>query len=222
TTDEDATKNYLAWLKKVQDTKPEKLVIQGTYPRDACIRKLEDSSFFGIVVDGTGAVMALDLIKGSKYSIFNELASKDIIDALRPSVANRTLENKTKKPKPYQIKVDYKYDPEICPSLTLPSIRKAEEAQQTQPQQQSAPTPTPAPEPQPAPVSKPTPKPQPQPQPVPKPQSKPAPAPKPKPLPQPQQKPLPSLKDKLRNIPLPNLDPLELKDIPLPKRPGFE
>lgn len=218
TTDEDARKNYIAWVTKVKDIKPENIVIQGTYPRDACIRRLEDSSVFGVVVDETGTVVALDLIKGAKYPIFNELASKDISDAFRAGVANRTLENQTKKPKPYQVTVDYKYDSKICPSLTLPSIRKAEETQRTQPKQQSAPAP------QPAPVPKPTPKPQPQPTPVPKPQSKPAPAPAPKPQPQPQpeSKPFPSLKDKLRNIPLPNLDPSELKDIPLPKRPGFE
>ncbi|MGL5079806.1 MAG: energy transducer TonB, partial [Waterburya sp.] len=210
TTDEDARKNYLAWVTKVKNIKHEKIVIQGTYPRDACIRKLEDSSVFGVVVDETGAVVALDLIKGAKYPIFNELASQDI--------SVRTLENKTKKPKPYQVTVDYKYDPKICPSLTLPSIRKAEEAQQTQPKQQSAPAPTP--EPQPAPEPKPTPVPKPQSKPAPKPQ--PQPQRQPQPQPQPQQKPLPSLKDKLRNIPLPNLDPSELKDIPLPNKPSFE
>jgi outer membrane biosynthesis protein TonB len=218
TTDEDARKNYIAWVTKVKDIKHEKITILGTYPREACIRRLQDSSVFGVVVDETGTVVALDLIKGAKYPIFNQLASQDISDALRAGVADRTLDNQTKKPKPYQVTVNYKYDPKICPSLTLPSIRKAEEVQKTQPKQQPAPEPTPEPTPKPQPESKP----QPQPTPAPKPQSKPAPVPKPKPQPQPESKPLPSLKDKLRNIPLPNLDPSELKDIPLPNKPDFQ
>jgi hypothetical protein len=206
TTDEDARKNWLAWVSKVKDTKPEQINILGAYPRDACIRRLEDSSVFGVVVDETGTVVALDLIKGAKYPIFNQLASQDISD--------RTLDNKTKKPKPYQVTVNYKYDPKICPSLTLPSIRRAEETQKTQPVKEPtpAPAPAPAPKPQPTPISKP----------ASKPQSQPAPAPKPKPQFQPERKPLPSLKDKLRNIPLPNLDPSELKDIPLPDKPNFQ
>jgi outer membrane biosynthesis protein TonB len=209
TTDEDARKNYIAWVSKVKEIKPEKIEILGTYPRDACIRRLEDTSVFGVVVDKTGAVVALDLIKGAKYPIFNELASQEI--------SNRTLENKTKKPKPYQVTVNYKYDSEICPSLTLPSIQKAEEVQPTPPVKESTPAPAPAP----IPAPKPEPAPIPAPKPAPQPQSQPAPAPKPKPKPQPQRKPLPSLKDKLRNIPLPNLDPSDLKDIPLPKKPNF-
>ena len=116
TSDEDARKNYIAWLSEVKEIKPKAIKIEGTYPRDACIRRLEGTSVYGVVVDKTGKVVALDLIKGDKYPIFNERASQDI--------SSKKFNNDTEKPKPYQVTVDYKYDAEICPSLTLPSLRR--------------------------------------------------------------------------------------------------
>jgi outer membrane biosynthesis protein TonB len=121
TTDEDARKNYVAWLNEIKDIKPEQLEIEGTYPRDACIRKLEGTSVYGIVVDAKGTVVAADLIKGAEYPLFNEQAIKDISD--------RQIENKTDKPKPLQITINYEYDSEICPSLTLPSLRRDKPSQ---------------------------------------------------------------------------------------------
>lgn len=186
TTDEAARRNYVTWLAKVEDVEPDNIEIEGTYPRDACIRRLKGTSVFGVVVNAEGEVVALDLIKGAKYPIFNQQASTDLSD--------RTLDNDTEQPKPYQVTVNYEYDPEICPSLTLPSLRTQEK---------------PKPEPEP-----PTPTPAPAPEPKPEAESKPQPQPKP----QPQSKPLPSLRDRLRNVPLPNRKPSELKDIPLPDK----
>ncbi|GAB4533266.1 MAG: hypothetical protein Tsb0014_18490 [Pleurocapsa sp.] len=130
TTNEDARKNYIYWLTKVNNIEPESLVIEGVYPRDACIRRLEGKSVYGAVVDPKGQVVALDLIKGAKYPIFNEQASKDI--------SSKTLKNDTNDPKPYQITVNYEYDAEICPSLTLPSLRRDNQPKQETPK----PTPT--------------------------------------------------------------------------------
>ncbi|MGF1588983.1 MAG: energy transducer TonB [Pleurocapsa sp.] len=178
TTDEDARKNYVAWLAKVEAIEPAQIEIQGTYPRDACIKRLAGSSVFGVVVNSQGAVAAIDLIKGAEYAVFNQQASQDISD--------RTFENQTNQPKPYQVKVNYQYDAEICPSLTLPSIRRAEEKQQkTEPK---------LPEPQPAINAKPESKPQPQPQSPQleiKPESKPP-------------------RDRLQNSPLPEIPPSDL------------
>ena len=228
TTDEDARKNYIVWLAKVKDVEPKQIEIDGAYPRDACIRRLKGSSVFGVVVNGKGEVVALDLIKGAKYPVFNQQASKDL-SAL-------VIENKTEKPKPYQVKVNYEYDAEICPSLTLPSIRRAEQKQQQikpepepapaptptskpEPEPASAPAPTPKPEPEPAP--KPQPEPEPTPEPAPAPTPKPEPEPAPKPAPEPAPKPQPSLRDRLRDVPLPDVKPSQLKDIPLPDKPKF-
>ncbi|MBE9169682.1 TonB family protein [Pleurocapsales cyanobacterium LEGE 06147] len=116
TTDEEARKNYVAWLNKVGTSQPEKLDMSGTYPRDACIRRLEGKTVFGILVNPKGEVTDLELIKSAGYSIFNQQASEDI--------AARPFKNDTGKPKPYQVTVDFEYDPEICPSLSLPSLRR--------------------------------------------------------------------------------------------------
>lgn len=116
TTNEEARKNYVNWLSAIKAVKPEELTIEGTYPRDACIRRLEGTSVYGALVDAQGAVTKLELIKGAKYPIFNQQASKNI--------SARTLANDTGDIKPYKINVDFKYDSEICPSLTLPSLRK--------------------------------------------------------------------------------------------------
>ena len=146
TTDEDAQKNYIAWLAKVNEVKPDEIEVKGIYPRDACIRRLKGTSVFGVVVNAKGEIVDLDLIKGAKYPIFNEQGGEDL--------SQLVLENKTKKPKPYQVTLNYEYDPEICPSLTLPSIRK---------EKQKAAPPESKPEPKPAPAPAPTPKPEPQP-----------------------------------------------------------
>ena len=195
TTDEEARRNYVAWLAKIEDVGPENIEIEGTYPRDACIKRLKGTSVFGAVVNTEGKVVSLDLIKGAEYPIFNTQASKDLGD--------RTLDNDTERPKPYQVKVNYEYDPEICPSLTLPSLRTKEKPQ-AEPEQPKT-TPTPEAETKPKPKLE---------EPAPEAESKPEPASKP------EAKPLPSLRDRLRNIPLPNRKPSELKDIPLPERPN--
>ncbi|MEM7594094.1 MAG: energy transducer TonB [Cyanobacteria bacterium P01_A01_bin.83] len=228
TSDEDARKNYIAWLTKVQAVEPEKIEIAGTYPRDACIKKLEGSSIFGVVVNPAGEVISLDLIKGATYPIFNQQASKDLSD--------RILPNDTGKPQPYQVKIDYEYDSDICPSLGLP-LRRAEEPEpekqqpapqpevkpeptpQVKPKPEAKPEPTPQVKPEPQPEVKPEPQPEPKPQPVPEPVSEPVPEPAPEPAPE--LEPLPSLRDRLKDVPLPDTKPADLKDIPLPERPNF-
>ena len=253
TTDEDARKNYVAWLTKVGDIEPDKIEIEGTYPRDACIKRLEGTSVFGVVTNEQGAVVALDLIKGAKYALFNQQASQELSD--------RTLDNPTDKPKPYQVTVNYKYDAEICPSLTLPSIRNQQQPQkpqavpEVQPESEAETAPQPEVEPETTPEVKPTPEVEPEAETVPEPEVEPTPEPEPEPEvepettpevepqpeaetvpepqpqpepeaetvpeaePQPEPKARPSLRDRLRDVPLPDLNPAKLKDIPLPDRP---
>lgn len=196
--DDDANKNYLAWVKKIREIKPDNIEVKGIYPRDACIRRLKGTSVFGVVVNPKGEVMAIDLIKGATYPIFNRQGAKDL--------SRIVLENKSEAPKPYQVTVNYEYDPETCPSLTLPSIRQAEE--------KSQPTPEPAP--------KPAPKPTPTENQAPKPAPKPTPTPKPKPEVAPKPAPKPLLPDRLQDIKLPDKKPADLKKVPLPAKPNFE
>ena len=116
TTDEEARKNYVAWLNEVKTVEPEEITIEGTYPRDACIRRLEGESVYGVLVNAQGEVTDADLIKSAKYAVFNQQANKDIADF--------NLANDTGQVKPYQITVNFKYNSDICPSLTLPSLRR--------------------------------------------------------------------------------------------------
>ena len=197
TTDEDARKNYVAWLAKVGDIEPDKIEIEGTYPRDACIRRLEGSSVFGVVANEKGEVVALDLIKGAKYALFDRQASQELSD--------RIFDNPTDKPKPYQATVNYKYDTEICPSLTLPSIKDREQQSQSKPQA------APETETNSESLVKP---------PV-EPEAETTPQPEVKPESEPQAQPQQSLGDRLHEVPLRDLDPAKLKDIPLPERPNF-
>jgi outer membrane biosynthesis protein TonB len=231
TSSKEATNNYLLWVKKVKNPRPEEIKINGIYPRDACLLKLEGSSVFGVLVNRNGKVVDLDLLKGSKYPIFNQQGNQNLRSAILP--------NDTKKPKPYQVEVKYEYDDKICPSLTLP-IRGAEPKTKT-PAPVSTPTPAPKPKPKPTPAptaapvppAQPKPAPVPTPKPVPAPTAAPVPPAQPKPAPVPTPKPVPattpapapdqtpSLRDRLRNVPLPDLDPAQLKDIPLPKKPNL-
>ena len=119
TTNEEARKNYVAWLSKIEEVEPESLDITGIYPKDACIRRLEGASVYGVLVDTDSQVVGLELIKGAEYPIFNEQASKNIQEY-------EEFDNDTEEIKPYQVTVNYQYDAEICPSLTLPSLRKKE------------------------------------------------------------------------------------------------
>ncbi|MGL5836454.1 MAG: energy transducer TonB, partial [Waterburya sp.] len=227
TSNKEANNNYLLWVNKVKNPRPEEIEINGVYPRDACMLKLQGSSVFGVLVNPKGKVVDLDLLKGSKYPIFNQQGNQNLRSAILP--------NNTKKPKPYYVEVKYEYDDKICPSLTLP-IRGAEQKTKTPaPVSTPAPAPKPKPKPIPAPTaspvppSKPKPAPAPAPKPIPAPTASPVPPSKPKPAPVPAPKPAPvppadstpSLRDRLRNVPLPDLDPDQLKDIPLPKNPNL-
>ncbi len=189
TTDEDARKNYLIWLSKVKTVEPEVIEIEGTYPRDACIRRLEGESVYGVIADSKDVVVALELIKSAEYPIFNRQAQEDI--------RNKNFGNDAGGPKPYRVTVNYQYDAEICPSLTVPSLRKKTETAQ--------PVPTPEAKPKPVPI----------------PEAKPQPTPTPEAKPKPKEKTsLPSLRERLQNAPLIEDNSIRerLRKNPLPKK----
>ena len=114
--DEDARKNYVAWINRIKEIKPDAIIIEGIYPKDACIRRLEGTSVYGVVVDSNNQIVSSELLKSAAYPVFNQQAIKDI--------EKYSFGNQTQETKPYQVTVDYKYNAEICPSLTLPSLNK--------------------------------------------------------------------------------------------------
>ena len=192
-TDEEARKNYVAWIIKVKEVEPDAIVIEGVYPRNACIRRLEGTIVYGIVVDSSNQIVSLDLLKSASYAVFNQQAPQEI---QRYDFGNRTEDTK-----PYRVTVNYKYNPEICPSLTVPSLRKDNEIETSQPE---TPEPTP-PEPE-------TPK-------IVTPQT-PKPVTPPKPEIPKAITPDNSLREKLRNIPLLDDDVIRerLRNTPLPDK----
>ena len=129
-TDEDARKNYVSWISRIKEIKPEAIVLEGVYPKDACIRKLEGSSVYGVVVDSENQIVSSELLKSASYPIFNQQAIKDIAAY---DFSNKTKDLETQDTKPYQVTVDYSYNAEICPSLTLPSLNQENKTGTPQP-----------------------------------------------------------------------------------------
>ncbi|ELS04908.1 Gram-negative bacterial tonB protein [Xenococcus sp. PCC 7305] len=121
--DDDARKNYVAWISRIEEIKPEEITFEGVYPKDACIRRLEGASVYGVVVDSSNQIVDAELLKSATYPVFNQQAIKDL--------EKYDFGNETQDTKPYQVTVDYKYNAEICPSLTLPSLRKENDATAT-------------------------------------------------------------------------------------------
>ena len=116
TSNEDARKNYVDWAKKVQTVQAKEVTLQGTYPRDACIRKLEGTSTYGVTVNASGTVVNTTLIKSSGYGIFNNQALSQI--------NGRSFANSSGGNQPYHVYVNFKYDQNICPSLSVDNIGK--------------------------------------------------------------------------------------------------
>ena len=111
TTNEEARKNYTNWWSAVKaETKPEELNLAGTYPMDACVKKLEGTTVYGVIVDAQGSVVNTELIKGASYPIFNNQALEQI--------KSRSFLNPTGNPKPYLVNVNFKYSSD-CPSLSI-------------------------------------------------------------------------------------------------------
>ena len=113
-TDEDARKNYVAWVSRIKEVQPKAVAFEGVYPKDACIRRLEGTSVYGVVVDTNNQIVSSELLKSADYPVFNQQAIRDI--------QKYDFGNQTAGTKPYRVTVDYKYNAEICPSLTLPSL----------------------------------------------------------------------------------------------------
>jgi TonB family protein len=114
TSDEDARKNYVAWAKEVQNVAPQQLTLSGIYPKDACVGKLEGTAAYGVTVDSAGSVVNTQLIKSSGYPLFNDQALRQI--------RSHGFANDTGANKPYHVYVNYNYNAQICPSLSISNV----------------------------------------------------------------------------------------------------
>lgn len=146
TTDEDARKNYVAWLNRVQEAKPEAVYVTGIYPKTACSAKIEGTSVYGVSVNPQGIIAGTPyLIKSAGYPLLNQTAFQ--------TVRGMSLSNTTGQPKSYRVSVSYKFDPSICPGSTQPQPLEQNPPIETRvnpPQTPAleAPTPSVAPKPQ--------------------------------------------------------------------------
>ena len=123
TTDEEAKRNYDNWLARVQKQETEELTFNATYPQDACLRKVEGTNVYGVLVDPQGRAIRLELIKGSGYRAFNEHGVEEIFE--------RTFKNNTQQTQPYLVSVKFTYDAGIC-SLPKVSARDNQNPRPTQ------------------------------------------------------------------------------------------
>lgn len=113
TTNDEAMRNNVRWISKVGEIEPQEVSLLGTYPKDACFRKLEGSTIYGVMVNGAGKVITIpELIKSAGYPILNQQASQDI--------QSRSFPNPSGNPKPYRVQVDFKYNSKICPTVMVP------------------------------------------------------------------------------------------------------
>ncbi len=77
TTDKEANNNYLAWVTEAQNTKPNRMSIAGSYPQDACLRRLQGKAIYGVRI-AQGKASNLKLIQSAGYPILNQQAATDI------------------------------------------------------------------------------------------------------------------------------------------------
>ncbi|AFZ54610.1 TonB family protein [Cyanobacterium aponinum] len=130
TSDEEARKNYIAWAKNVQNVNPKEITIVGAYPKDACVKKLEGTTTYGVVVNSMGNVVDTQLIKSSGYNLFNEQALKQINARQFENTGNGNI--------PYHVYVNFQYDTKVCPSVSLSNLGNVP---QSSPQPSSNPNP---------------------------------------------------------------------------------
>jgi len=116
TTSSEEQENYINWLAKIEIVEAEDLSIEGNYPLDACPLKLEGTTVYGVLVNGKGQIRELDLIRSGGYGIFNQQAREDIL--------TRRFDYDIPQSKAYRVSVDFAYNQQICPSLTLPGLEE--------------------------------------------------------------------------------------------------
>jgi TonB family protein len=114
--DKETQQNFVDLLDKVRNGKGETITIIGSYPRDACLKKLDGTAKVATVADATGKVIDEPMMITSDYKIFES-------EAL--SAVKKHTFDKTGKKKPYLVEVKFEYKKEICPQLSIPEAPPA-------------------------------------------------------------------------------------------------
>jgi hypothetical protein len=130
TSQSEVRTNEETWRKKVKVAQPTQLVLSGSYPKAACLGKLEGTTIYGVLINAQGKVSTDPyrpyLIKSAGYPVLNQQAIKDL--------QAQNFNNQTGKLEPHQIVVNYKYDPKVCPSVAIAQSRSNQAGQTPQTQ----------------------------------------------------------------------------------------
>ncbi|ELR99671.1 TonB family protein [Gloeocapsa sp. PCC 73106] len=106
----DVQKNYQSWLAGQEQDNPQKIAWQGNYPRDGCIKKVQGTTVYGVLVDPKGKIINLQLIQSAGYPLLNQQAAQQI------EAFNFTP---TSAIQPYVVTVEFAYNANLCPSLSV-------------------------------------------------------------------------------------------------------
>ncbi|MGY6530866.1 MAG: TonB family protein [Cyanobacterium sp.] len=108
--DEEARKNYIAWLQDVENPTPQEITIMGIYPPEACNSNIQGIATYGVSVNSQGSVIDTQLIKSAGYPMLNNQALEQI--------KAKSFENTTGANKPFHVYVEFKPNNEVCASTT--------------------------------------------------------------------------------------------------------
>ncbi len=123
TSNEDAMRNQVDWLARVQKTNPNALNelnqpnqgsrgittvnLTGNYPATACSRQLAGTAVYGVTVDAQGRLSSEpQLIKSAGFPIFNQQAAGE--------VRSTRFNNPSGESRIYQVRVSFAPNPEVC------------------------------------------------------------------------------------------------------------
>ncbi len=123
TSNEEAMRNNLAWLTRVQKTNPNALNelnqpnqgsrgittvnLTGNYPATACSRQLAGTAVYGVTVDAQGRLSSEpQLIKSAGFPIFNQQAARE--------VSLTRFNNPSGESRSYHVRVSFAPNPEVC------------------------------------------------------------------------------------------------------------
>jgi outer membrane biosynthesis protein TonB len=123
TSNEDAMRNQVDWLARVQKTNPNALNelnqpnqgsrgittvnLTGNYPATACSRQLAGTAVYGVTVDAQGGLSSEpQLIKSAGFPIFNQQGARE--------VRLTRFNNPSGESRIYQVRVSFAPNPEVC------------------------------------------------------------------------------------------------------------
>ncbi|MDB9433813.1 energy transducer TonB [Microcystis aeruginosa] len=123
TSNEEAMRNQVDWLARVQKTNPNALNelnqpnqgsggittvnLTGNYPATACSRQLAGTAVYGVTVDAQGRLSSEpQLIKSAGFPIFNQQGARE--------VRSTRFNNHTGESRIYQVRVSFAPNPEVC------------------------------------------------------------------------------------------------------------